>query len=324
MTPSPSTPLTTTSPHYAPSPWVSWGAVIAGGVIAVAIQIALSELCIGSGLALYEPTDGTSSGAGIAAGTAIAWLVCALLSIFVGGWVSGRMKRHGTNLEAAVHGALVWGLAALLTAWLTTVSLGMLTNGAWSLLGQGVSAAAKGAGAALPAVTEVVAPSWDNIRQQLEGGMTRMEGQGANQPAQPANENRYRERSRLMQLMGQAFNMNGQGLSEPERNEINQLLASQLGITPEAAQLTMDQWQRTWNESLQRFQTAKEEAKQTALQVATTVKRRTAQAAIIGFFIMMAGMGAAIAGAVWGFHCHCSKRARIENNELPVNQPVHA
>ncbi len=310
-------PLPVTAPHFAPSPWVSWGAVIAGGVIAVAIQIALSELCLGSGLAMYEPTDGTSSGAGIAAGTAIAWLVCALLSIFAGGWVSGRMKRHGTNIEAAVHGALVWGLAALLTAWLTTVSLGLLTNGAWSLLGQGISAA-------LPAVTDDVIPSWNNIRQELEDGMTRIDGQGENQTAQPINENRYRERSRLMQLMNQAFTMNSQGLSEPERNEVNQLVASQLGITIGGAQLTIEQWQRTWNENMQRYQTAKDHAKQTALEVATTVKRRTTQAALIGFFIMIAGMGAAISGAVWGFHCHCSPYARTDTHEIPSANPVHA
>ena len=324
MTQSPSTPLPISSATYAPSPWISWGSVIAGGVAAVAAQIALSELCLGLGLSLYEPADGSSSGAGIAAGTAIAWLMCALISIFIGGWVTGRMKRHGTNMEAAIHGTLVWGLASLLTFWLTTVSLGMLTSGALSLLGQGISGAAKGVGAAIPAVAQIAAPTWDSVRQQLQEGMTNFENQGASQPNQPANEHRYSERSRLMQLLGQTFTTNAQPLNDADRDEITRLLASQLGITPEAARLTIDQWQRTWNDSLQRYQSAKDEAKQTALAVATMVKRRTAQAAIIGFFIMVAGLGAAIAGAVSGFHCLIKRTRLAVEGEVPPATIVQA
>ncbi len=275
-------------------------------------------------MSLYDPTDSSSSGAGIAAGTAIAWLVCALLAIFVGGWVTGRMKRHGTNMEAALHGTLVWGLASLLTFWLTTVSLGLLTNGALSLLGQGISGAAKGVGAAIPAVAQIAAPSWDSVRQQLEDGMSKFENQGINQPNQPANEHRYSERSRLMQLLGQNFSTNPQPLSDVDHDEMTRLLASQLGITPEAARLTTDQWQRTWNDSLQHYQSTMAEAKQTALEVAKMVKRRTAQAAIIGFFIMLAGLGAAIAGAVMGFHCLVKCARMTDDGEASPVSVVHA
>ena len=288
-------------------PWTSWAAVIAGTVTAIAVQIALTELCIGSGLSLYEPADPASSATTIAAGTAVAWLVCGLIAIFAGSWVTGRMKRHGTRVEAAIHGTLVWAVAGILTLLLTTVSLGVLTGGALALLGKGISGVAQGVGAAAPAVAQAAAPSWDAVKQQVEGAIGKLDG-AANVPA---SDSRFADRSRLMQLLGQTFTIDGKPLSETDRQELTTLIASQLGIPAEAATKTLDQWQRVWREGAERFQAAKEDAKRTAIEAATVAKRRTAQAAFIAFLVMIAGLGAAIAGAVSGSTCVWT-RARAE------------
>jgi len=301
--------------------WVSWAAIIAGALAAIAVQIGLTELCVSAGLALYEPRDPDSSGTAITTGTVIAVIVCGLISVFIGGWVAGRMKRHGTRIEAAVHGGLVWALGSILTVVLATVTVGAVAAGAMSLLGKGVSAAASGAGAvaggvaemAAPAVKEMAGPTWDAVRDELKGAFERSDrGGSANaesgDAARSGTQNRYAERSRLMQLLGQTFTFGEEAtpLAQAEQDELRTLLASQLGISQEAAQQTLDQWQKVWQQGVGRY----EAAKQKALDAAEVAKKRTAQAALIAFVLMFLSLIAAVAGALVG--CLCAWKCERE------------
>jgi hypothetical protein len=328
------TPIASNPPHPVHQsqslPWISWGAVIAGVATAIAVQIGLTELAIGVGLSLYEPADPESSASSIATGTIIAWVAAGMISVFLGGWVAGRMKRHGTKTEAGVHGGLVWAAGSILGALVATISVGMLASGAVSMLGQGLSAAARtagsvvqGAASAAPGAANLVAPSWDNVRQQVQGSFDRNAsgtrpagGDAAGAPAgaanAPAAENRFQEQSRLMQLLGSAFTMDRHStMPAPEQQELTTLLGSQLGISTEAARQTLDQWQRVWRQGVERYETAKEEAKRQALAAATVAKKRTAQAALIAFATMILSLAAAVAGALVGSASVWS-RARAE------------
>ncbi len=322
-TPPPITISPNPSVHIAQAvPWISWGSIIAGVVVAIAVQIGLTELCIGSGLSLYEPGDPVESATNVAVGTVIAWFVCGLVSVFIGGWIAGRMKRHGTLIEAAVHGALVWALGGILIALLATVSLGLLAGSAVSLLGQGLSAAARGADVVAQGVSAAV-PSWESARQQVEGAFQRADAPGGAAPgsgdeagatngAANARDDRFSDRSRLMQLLGQFFNVDANAvLSQADHQELSTLLAGQLGISAQAAQRTLEQWQRVWRQGVERYQAAKEDAKQAAMKAVAVADRRTTQAAIIAFCLMLIGLVAAIGGALAGNACLWS-RVRAE------------
>lgn len=305
MTTSTLSPPPTTIPQA--MPWISWAAVIAGSVVAIAVHLALTELCIGSGLAAYEPTNQQSSATAVASGTAIAWMACGLISIFVGSWVAGRMKRHGTRVEAAVHGSLVWAVASILTLAVGALTLGAVVGGAGSLLSAGISGAGQGIAAIAPAAAQIAAPSWDDVKKQLDGAIGKTEGvAGA-----PPNENRFAERSRLMQLLGSTFTLDQRQQSTSEQQELSTLLASQLGISAEAARTTLGQWQSAWDEGAQRYRIAMDDAKRMATEAALVVKRRTSQVMIVAFFVMLGGLAAAIAGAVAGSTCVWT-RAREE------------
>ena len=317
----PTPPLTAAAPASIPHamPWISWAAVIAGAVVAIAVHLALTELCIGSGLAIYEPTDPQSSATSVAAGTAVAWMASGLISIFVGSWVAGRMKRHGTRVEAAIHGSLVWAAGSILTLVLGTITLGALAGGAGSLLGAGFSGAAKGFMAAAPAAAQIAAPSWDDIKHQLEGAISKADGvAGA-----PANDQRFAERSRLMQLLGSTFTLDDKQQPEADKQELTGLLASQLGIPADAARATLAQWQRVWHEGAERYHAAVDDAKRTATEAALLAKRRTAQATIIAFFVMIAGLAAAIAGSVAGSTCVWAQ-AREDESHLDSRPIAYA
>lgn len=292
----PNTPL---SSNHVVHPWTSWAAVLAGVTTAIAVQIGLTELCLASGLLLFQPTEPGSETTALAVGTVVALLVCALISVFLGGWIAGRMKYHESSIEAAVHGMLVWAVGSIAVLLLTTMTIGILAGGAFSLLGLAVSGAAKGAGAALPEAVEAVAPSWDAIKKDIESAIDKRDADSK----APLLDNRFADRSRLMQLLAQSFSMDGESLSDADRDELTGLLATQLDISPEAARATYEQWQSTWQEGLSRFEAAKEDALRVAKNAAETAAARTAQAALVAFFAMIVALGAAIAGALCGSAC---------------------
>lgn len=307
MTALPVSPALVGEPRW--NPWISWSAVIAGIVVTAALQIALTQLAVGSGLSFYNPIDPAAEGARIAAGTVIAWIVAGLVSVFLGGWVAGRMKRQGTRLEAGVHGALVWSTWAIAGLLLAALSVGALAGGAVSLLGHGVSAAgsvaggaATAAGAAGGAIAGVAAPSWDAVKQQVEGAFQSADDSTA--PAGSADgalDGRFADRSRLMQLLGHSFSKAGDpAMPAADVAEMNTLLAAQLGIPAQAASNATKQWQAAWTESRDRYDAAKADAERTALEAAAVAKQRTAQAAMIAFGVMLIGLIVAVAGALSG------------------------
>lgn len=318
---------TPTGPQRFNTAWVSWAAVIAGVLVSMAVHIGLIELCVSAGLALYEPLESGSSGPAITTGTVIAIGICGLISIFLGGWVAGRMKRHGNRIEAAVHGSLVWALSSVLTVVLAVMTVGAVVAGTASLVGKGVSAAASGTGAAVkgianmaaPMVGEMSVPSWDTIRKEVEGAMEsmdrRMTTTDGGDAARSGAQTRYADRSRLMQLLGRVFSLdNERPLTEAEETEVRNLLATQLGISPEAAQQTIEQWEQVWNEGIERF----EAVQQQAMQAAEAAKEATAKASFIAFIMMLLSLVAAVAGAIVG--CLCAWKCE---RECLVDRPGH-
>jgi len=122
---------------------VSWGAVLAGAVMAIAIYTLLSVLGIAIGMTVSNrggaDTDTINLGA-------VIWAVITLMiSLFLGGWVTSQCTTNETKMEAVVYGVVVWGTMFALLAWplMSRLNLGFsdllnmagaphTTTGAWS------------------------------------------------------------------------------------------------------------------------------------------------------------------------------------------------
>lgn len=117
---------------------LSWGAILAGLVIALVAQIVLSVLGIAVGATLWDPGD-PARALGIGAGIWVA--VSALLALFAGGLVTGRLAGVLTPGDAALHGGVMWGLSILVTIWLTATGVGAVVGGAFQLAGGAAGAA---------------------------------------------------------------------------------------------------------------------------------------------------------------------------------------
>ena len=159
------------SPESAASA-VSWGAIIAGAVVASALSLALLMLGAGIGLVSVSPWSNNNVSVTTFGILAAAWFIAVqLFASGVGGYLAGRLRTRWVSVHTdevyfrdTAHGLIVWGVGAIVTAWL-------LTSGAASV----VSGAAHAGGAALEAAgTAAAGPA-----AQVAGQAASSEGSSA-------------------------------------------------------------------------------------------------------------------------------------------------
>ncbi|MBN9122764.1 MAG: hypothetical protein J0I06_27095 [Planctomycetes bacterium] len=87
---------------------ISWSAVLAGAVIAVAANMVFTMFFSAIGLTLTE-TDVRANAIGV--GALIAVLLGMLAALFLGGWVAAQLTAGETEREAVLYGILTWAAA---------------------------------------------------------------------------------------------------------------------------------------------------------------------------------------------------------------------
>jgi hypothetical protein len=93
---------------------VSWGAIFAGAVVALAAYFLLSVLGTAIGLSVGNRVSGETIGTGAAI-----WAIAAvLLSLFLGGWVTSQCAVGENKMEAAIYGLILWGVLLGMLLWL--------------------------------------------------------------------------------------------------------------------------------------------------------------------------------------------------------------
>jgi hypothetical protein len=116
---------------------LSWGAIFAGLVVAMVVQVFLGLLGIGIGLAWWDPGD-SAQALGIGAGIWAA--VTMIAALFAGGATTGRLAGLLTPEDGALHGVLVWGLSLIATLFLVTTGVGTVVGGAFQVAQSPVAA----------------------------------------------------------------------------------------------------------------------------------------------------------------------------------------
>ncbi len=98
---------------------VSWGAIAAGAMIALAIYFLLTLL--GTALSLEVAVRrGTLN---LQTGAAIYSVVSLLLAMFFGGWATSRLAVGESKLEAVLYGIILWGVLFSGLIWLVSAGV---------------------------------------------------------------------------------------------------------------------------------------------------------------------------------------------------------
>lgn len=250
---------------------VSWGSIFAGAIVAIAVQLLLNLLGVGVGAATINPQQGQQPGQGLAVGAAVWFVVSCIISLFVGGWVAGRLAGSGDKKDGAVHGFVTWALASLALFYLLSTAIGGLLGGAASVLGQTASLAARGAQAATPAATNVLAQATGVTSEQVQAE--------AGDLARDPN----------FQGFVTGVIRNGQ-VTAQDRQALANLLVERRGMSVQDANATIDRWQAQITQGVQ-------QARQTATQAETTAASGVSKGAFGSFFALLLGLIAAIAGS---------------------------
>jgi hypothetical protein len=124
-----------------------WGAVLAGAFAALSIHLLVTLLGIGLGLQVIQPATDAEPVEKFSVGVGIAWSFAALLALWFGGWVAGRLTPESNRGLGGIHGFLVWSVATVTVAFAFTSGASMLIGGVANIVGKSAGATAQIAGA---------------------------------------------------------------------------------------------------------------------------------------------------------------------------------
>jgi hypothetical protein len=276
----------TAAPEGAPSlpPRISWGAVLAGGLVAVTVGVMLNTLGLAIGATTLDPAVAGESPAastlGIASGI---WLLVAnLIALAVGGWVAARLSGTADGTDGILHGLAVWAVGFLLSA----VLLGNVVAGATSTAFRGVSSVVGGASSAVGQAAQSVAPQIASATDP-QAAIDRLM-QGLQTGGNPAVMTEDQRRAEMAQILGQRVRSGN--FEGAQRDRLSQLIAAQYNIPPQEANNRITQLET------QARETASQAAAQ-ARQAAETASNAAATGAYALFAAMLLGAVAAVLGA---------------------------
>ncbi|KMQ50059.1 hypothetical protein CHISP_3013 [Chitinispirillum alkaliphilum] len=259
---------------------ISWSAIFAGVFVAIVIQFTLTVLGVAIGLAAIDPFGETDPG-GLTIGAAIWFVITGIISLFCGGWVTGRLSGDVVKLDRALHGLVVWSLAVLISFYLAVTTASVLVGGIFTIVESGFEAVGE------------AAPVMQELSQELAGPESpiqeiQQEAQQIIQELQEADEEEREEMQQALQQIWAAINQlvtEGE-ISPQNRENLVSALAEYTDMSQNEAESRVDEWVEEVEEIRVEVMQRVEDAREAAMQ-----------AAIWLFVILILGAAAAVIGA---------------------------
>lgn len=261
---------------------LSWGAVFAGVVIAVAVQLVLGILGAGIGLTMVDPVEGTTPGAaGFGIGAGIFWLITTVVALGAGGYAAARVAGVHDRFDALVHGLVVWGVTLILTLYLLTSVVGGIIGGAFRTVGAVAGAAGSTVGAAAPAAASVAGIDTQDVRSEAAAYLS----DAPNDPAQMTSEQAQAAIAKELPAMAR-----GGADGQQAEARVVDIVAAQRKISREQAQAQVTR-------AKQQFVQAKDKTVATAKSATDKAAGAAAGTSFMLVLALLVGAGAAGFGA---------------------------
>jgi Skp family chaperone for outer membrane proteins len=261
---------------------VSWGALFAGIIIALVVQLLLSMLGVGVGVATLNPATGDNADASTFSLAAGIWfLVSGIIASFIGGYFAGRLCGRPVRSTAAMHGLTTWAATTIVIIYLLTTAVGGIVNGFFS----GLTGAVGGFGHAVETVAKAAAPQGTNvgdpfaaIEQQLR------QATGGNDPKAL--------RDAAVSALKAALTGN-KAQAQDARQRAAQAIAKAENISLDEARKRVAQYEQEYDKAVK-------QAKQQAVEAANTAVKVVSTGALYGFVALVLGAIAAWLGGLLG------------------------
>jgi hypothetical protein len=272
----PAVPTTTAVIHddaQPPRGRASWGAVIAGAVMALVVLVVLQVLMLWLGLAAIDPV-GAEPFDGIGMAAAIGYLVTSAIALFIGGLVTGRLANRVAGTDVFIHGLLTWGVVTLVSLWLALSATGALIAGTLGVVGQVTGALGTGAAAVAPTVFEEMEGVIEEQRALLEDVQDEMEPLWTDRAA----------RSEFRTVVTRVLRDPGPTVSEADRQELIDVVATNTELSEAEAAERVDDWIARYEAAQERLAQAERDIRQAGESLADALSQ-AAMWAFIGLIV---------------------------------------
>jgi hypothetical protein len=322
--PTPQVGVTPTGPVVNSS--VSWAAVFGGAIVALAFQMLFTTLGAGIGAAAIDPYDRDNPVKGVPTGALVWWLVTGLISLFVGGWVAGKLSGATSFSDASIavggmHGLVMWSLATVLTFLLLLTSAGKLIGGMMRVVFEGISLVAKGAAATVPVVGNLAASAakevipafdWEKIKREVrnllrETGRPELQPENVEKKADQVKQKALdfikdplAGDEELSSMLKQVYGEVRDAFNAGDRETLVNMLSARTGKAKDEINKVVDRIENVYQDVKKEYKatlaTMEQKARETADATASVISRAT----IWTFAALICGMVISTAGAVLG------------------------
>jgi hypothetical protein len=139
---------------------VSWGAVLAGVMVALVSQLILNLIGIGIGAASFDATSNANpSGSSFSIAAGMWWALSGILAALAGGYTAGRLSGRPTETSGPWHGLTSWAVTTLLVFYLLSTSVGAIVGGGFRAFATAAGGAAQTLGSSAQTAVQAVAPT---------------------------------------------------------------------------------------------------------------------------------------------------------------------
>ena len=289
---------------------ISWGAIIAGTLIALVTMMLLNLLGIGIGLGSINPVEEANPFSGLGVGSIIWWVVSNLIAIFAGAYVAGKLAGVPLSGTSTMHGILSWCLYTLVSFWILTSAVGSLISGVGSVISGTLSAAGSGIQAVASNNNQNQNQnqnqsnliSFNEIQQEAQRVLSSRENvklvpdsiEGVAQDVKQEVQDANLTTENIKNVARAVFFENGQLAENVDRQDVVNALENETNLTRQEANDVADVMVRKYNQAKQEWEQLEQEAKQQAEQTGQKVAEATSRAAIWTFVAL--ALGAVVSG----------------------------
>lgn len=258
---------------------VSWAAVFAGVAVSLVIQLLLSMLGLGIGIATIDPGTADNPDPGtFSLAAALWWVASGIVAAGVGGMAAGRLSGRPSLVTAGLHGLVAWAATTLVVVYMMTAALGGILGGAFSMVQSGAAgigdvageAARRGTDALVSQYAEASDP-WRAIERDVR------DASGGNDPAAL--------RDAAVSAV-QALVTGDPAKTEEARERAAQAISRAQSIPVEEARQRVGEYESQYRQ-------AAEKAKAEATRAAEVATKAVSRGALMAFLALVLGAVAA-------------------------------
>ncbi len=287
---------------------ISWGAVIAGALIALIIQLALNMLGFSIGVNTVNPaTEVNPVEPGLGSAAVIWFAASGLIAFLCGGYVAGRLAGMPDTIDGILHGILAWALAGVVSVLLLTTSIGNVVNSATSAIAQGFNLAGQALADVSPEVADALNLQEVSLQTVLEEGRTLLqqtgqadlqpqnletEGEAAADVIQDTASEIARQPDAAQRELDAAVTrllMMGENITEEDRDAVVQVIVARTELSEAEARDTLNRWEQTFAEFRVNAEEAAREAGQSVADTLAAIAGAIFAAMVLGAFAGGAG-----------------------------------